>query len=100
MECTHVYSVSCSNLTLTACVTSVTTLFVQTQGNVEMVAFLIEQSAEWPEQLWQRDTATDDPYGTVSCWALPALQYAIAADCELPVKIHHILASVTLQHHM
>jgi hypothetical protein len=53
------------------------------QGNVEMVAYLIEQGAQWPQQLWQRDTATAGPYGTVSCWALPALQYAIAAGSQL-----------------
>jgi hypothetical protein len=53
-----------------------------TLGHVDVVAYLIEQGAQWPQQLWQRDPNTDDPYGTVSCWALPALQYAIAAGCQ------------------
>jgi hypothetical protein len=57
-------------------------LSVHTQGNVEMVANLIEQGAQWPQQLWQRDTDTAGPYGTVSSWALPALQYAVAAGCQ------------------
>jgi hypothetical protein len=53
------------------------------QGHVDMIAYLIEQGAQWPEQLWQRDTRTAGDYGAVSCWALPALQYAVAAGRQL-----------------
>eukprot|EP00953_Heterococcus_sp_UTEX-ZZ885_P035647 18388-Heterococcus_DN1.PRE.2 len=52
------------------------------QGHVEMITYLLEQGAEWPQQLWQQDT-TKGPYGAASCWALPALQHAVAAGCQL-----------------
>jgi hypothetical protein len=50
--------------------------------NNELVSFLIEQAAPWPEQLWQQVPAAD-AFGNVSCWALPALKYAVAAGCQL-----------------
>jgi hypothetical protein len=47
------------------------------------VAYLIEQGAQWPQQLWRRGTSVPGDLGAVSYWALPALQYAIAAGCQL-----------------
>eukprot|EP00953_Heterococcus_sp_UTEX-ZZ885_P028395 15151-Heterococcus_DN1.PRE.1 len=51
-------------------------------GNTELVSFLIEQGTDWLQQLWQQVPAAD-AFSDVSCWALPALQYAVAAGCPL-----------------
>jgi hypothetical protein len=56
------------------------------RGHAELLPLLREQlreqGAQWPEQLWQREIAAD-AFSVVSCWALPALQCAIAAGCPL-----------------
>jgi hypothetical protein len=52
-------------------------------GHTDVVAYLVAHGAQWPQQLWQRDADEAGQLGEASCWALPALQYAIAAGCQL-----------------
>jgi hypothetical protein len=50
------------------------------RGHISMMAFLRQQGALWPQQLWKRNVMTD--IGK-SCWPLAALLWALANGCPL-----------------
>jgi hypothetical protein len=46
-------------------------------GHVEIVKWLREQGAEWPDKLWWYGEFPQETY----CWLLSALQYAVENGC-------------------
>jgi hypothetical protein len=55
-------------------------------GHVDMMHYLKQHGAQWPQQLWERSDdrlAPHDDDFQAACWALPALQWAVTVGCPL-----------------